>query len=173
MSKQRAVRAVPPRTAGVPYGQLALQHMFDQHGRLIVEHNLVTVQALLILQSHEMMISWPWTATTRYQGQRTSLVLSPPRSMPFSDLGYPLCSLCRLGPEDPRGGSQGTRTELPHFDSCPNPGICFCCNRSRMRPARVLANSIHALDGLHILLCPNSTKTAQSIFAIAGGRDQL
>lgn len=69
MSKQRAVRAVPPRTAGVPYGQLALQHMFDQHGRLIVEHNLVTVQALLILQSHEMMISWPWTATTRYQGQ--------------------------------------------------------------------------------------------------------
>lgn len=69
MSKQRAVQTVPPRMAGVPYGQLAMAQMFDQHGRLIVEHNLVTVQALMIIQSHEMTVSWPWTASTRYQGQ--------------------------------------------------------------------------------------------------------
>lgn len=194
MSKQRAVKTVPPRMAGVPYGQLAMAQMFDQHGRLIVEHNLVTVQALMIIQSHEMTVSWPWTASTRYQGQWFAHIIScaikppsasdthpPPILLYIPCLPWPrrrtaltrssetltkspICPYLiyrppfvrRLGPEDPRGRPQGPRTKLSNIDTRSDPRICLRCHRPRMRPSCILAHSIHASDGFHVLLRPNT-----------------
>ncbi|TFY61258.1 hypothetical protein EVG20_g7129 [Dentipellis fragilis] len=67
LSKQPAVRTSPPRIAGNPYAQEAIAQLFDKGGRLIAESNLVTVQALCILQSHEILTVWPWTASMKYQ----------------------------------------------------------------------------------------------------------
>ncbi|KAA1468853.1 hypothetical protein DENSPDRAFT_878458 [Dentipellis sp. KUC8613] len=67
LSKQPAVRTSPPRIAGNPYAQEAIAQLFDKGGRLIAESNLVTVQALCILQSHEILAVWPWTASMKYQ----------------------------------------------------------------------------------------------------------
>ncbi|THH07011.1 hypothetical protein EW146_g9448 [Bondarzewia mesenterica] len=65
LSKNPAVRTHPQRIAGNPYAQEAVEMMFSKEGRLVVEPNLVTVQALCILQSHELSAQWPWTASTQ------------------------------------------------------------------------------------------------------------
>ncbi|KAI0321043.1 hypothetical protein OF83DRAFT_1101684 [Amylostereum chailletii] len=55
----------PPRLAGHAHYVAAIGLMFDNAGRLLVERNLYTVQALCVLQSHELLSSYPWTPSTR------------------------------------------------------------------------------------------------------------
>ncbi|KAI0050975.1 hypothetical protein FA95DRAFT_1676299 [Auriscalpium vulgare] len=66
LSKQAVVRTKPPRIAGNAYATQAISEMFDKNGRLLVERNLAAVQALCLLQSHELVTSWPWPSSTKY-----------------------------------------------------------------------------------------------------------
>ncbi|KAI0057246.1 hypothetical protein BV25DRAFT_1920344 [Artomyces pyxidatus] len=66
LSRQPVVFTKPPRIAGNPYATEAIGQMFDKSGRLTVERNLATVQALCLLQSHELLTAWPWTSSTKY-----------------------------------------------------------------------------------------------------------
>ena len=61
------------RIAGNPYTQDALAEMFDKDGQLLVEPNLVTVQALVLLQSVEMLTVFPWTVSTKYDSASSFL----------------------------------------------------------------------------------------------------
>lgn len=69
LSKQPKIRTSPSRFAGKPFAQEALSLMFDNTGRLIVEPNLATAQALCLLQMHDVLTAdkntiWP----SRYHG---------------------------------------------------------------------------------------------------------
>ncbi|KAF9557342.1 hypothetical protein CPC08DRAFT_693369, partial [Agrocybe pediades] len=55
LSKQPRIRTAPARFAGRPFAQEALSQMFDGAGRLVVEPNLATAQALCILQMHDIL----------------------------------------------------------------------------------------------------------------------
>ena len=66
LSKNPILRTSQRRIAGSPYTQDALAEMFDRDGQLLVEPNLVTVQALVLLQSVEMLTVFPWTVSTKY-----------------------------------------------------------------------------------------------------------
>ncbi|RDB23327.1 hypothetical protein Hypma_009120 [Hypsizygus marmoreus] len=54
LSKQPRLRTSPTRFAGKPFAQEALSIMFDGAGRLVVERNLATAQALCLLQVHDV-----------------------------------------------------------------------------------------------------------------------
>ena len=60
-SKHPAVRTDSHRTAGLAYAKAAEEQMFDSHGRLSVDRNLVTAQALCLLETHQSLISCPWS----------------------------------------------------------------------------------------------------------------
>ncbi len=65
-SKHSAVRTDASRTAGLAYSKAAEEQMFDAHGRLSVDRNLMTVQALCLLESHQSLLSWPWPSPTTH-----------------------------------------------------------------------------------------------------------
>jgi hypothetical protein len=56
-SKHPAVRTDPHRSAGSAYAKTTEELMFDSHGRLRVDRNLMTVQALCLLESHQSLFS--------------------------------------------------------------------------------------------------------------------
>ncbi|KAI0305813.1 hypothetical protein B0F90DRAFT_1814671 [Multifurca ochricompacta] len=66
LSRHPAVRTDSPRTAGLAYSKAAEEQMFDAHGRLIVERNLMTAQALCLLESHQSLLSWPWPSPSTH-----------------------------------------------------------------------------------------------------------
>ncbi|KDR80510.1 hypothetical protein GALMADRAFT_240800 [Galerina marginata CBS 339.88] len=55
LSKQPRIRTTPSRFAGKPFAQEALSQMFDGAGRLVVEPDLATAQALCVLQMHDLL----------------------------------------------------------------------------------------------------------------------
>ena len=65
-SKRPAVRTDNPRTDGLAYSKAAEEQMFDAHGRLRVDRNLMTVQALCLLESHQSLLSWPWPSPSTH-----------------------------------------------------------------------------------------------------------
>jgi hypothetical protein len=65
-SKRPAVRTDRLRTAGQAYAKAAEEVMFDSHGRLNVDRNLVTAQALCLLESHQSLLSCPWPSSSTY-----------------------------------------------------------------------------------------------------------
>ena len=65
-SKRPAVRTDNPRTDGLAYSKAAEEQMFDPHGRLRVDRNLMTVQALCLLESHQSLLSWPWPSPSTH-----------------------------------------------------------------------------------------------------------
>ncbi|KAI0255983.1 hypothetical protein BJV78DRAFT_586707 [Lactifluus subvellereus] len=65
-SKQPAVRTDSPRDAGVAYSKAAEELMFDTHGHLSVDRNIMTVQALCLLESHQSLLSWPWPSPSTH-----------------------------------------------------------------------------------------------------------
>lgn len=66
LSKHPAVRTDPLRTAGLAYAKAAEEAMFDSHGRLIVDRNLMTAQALCLLESHQSLLSCPWPSPSTH-----------------------------------------------------------------------------------------------------------
>jgi Fungal specific transcription factor domain len=97
-SKQPAVKTDSPRTAGVAYSKAAGELMFDTLGRLSVDRNLMTVQALCLLESHQSLLSWPWPSPTTHHRE----CLGYKRSWP-SCCNLPLL-YGRTGPEHLEGG---------------------------------------------------------------------
>jgi hypothetical protein len=65
-SSQPAVRTESPRTAGTAYSKAAEELMFDTHGRLRVDRNLMTAQALCLLEVHHSLLSWPWPSPSTH-----------------------------------------------------------------------------------------------------------
>ncbi|KAF8909396.1 fungal-specific transcription factor domain-containing protein [Gymnopilus junonius] len=55
LSKQPRIRTTPSRFAGKTFALEALSQMFDGAGRLVVEPDLATAQALCILQMHDIL----------------------------------------------------------------------------------------------------------------------
>ena len=68
MSKAVASKASQPRLGGVPFFQQALSLMFDSSGRLLCKPTVSTVQALCLLEMHEIAASHSWTRGFRYLG---------------------------------------------------------------------------------------------------------
>lgn len=72
-SKHPAVRTDPHRSAGLAYAKTTEELMFDSHGRLRVDKNLMTVQALCLLESHQSLLSCPWPSpSTHHRKYSTS-----------------------------------------------------------------------------------------------------
>jgi hypothetical protein len=65
-SKHPAVRTDPHRSAGSVYAKTTEELMFDSHGRLRVDRNLMTVQALCLLESHQSLFSCPWPSPSTH-----------------------------------------------------------------------------------------------------------
>ncbi|KAN0105104.1 hypothetical protein V8E52_011351, partial [Russula decolorans] len=65
-SKHPAVRTDPHRSAGSAYAKTTEELMFDSHGRLRVDRNLMTVQALCLLESHQTLFSSPWPSPSTH-----------------------------------------------------------------------------------------------------------
>ena len=65
-SKHPAVRTDPHRSAGLAYAKTTEELMFDSHGRLRVDRNLMTVQALCLLESHQSLLSCPWPSPSTH-----------------------------------------------------------------------------------------------------------
>ncbi len=65
-SRHPAVRTDNPRTSGLAYCKAAEELMFDTHGRLSVDRNLITAQALCLLESHQSLLSWPWPSSSTH-----------------------------------------------------------------------------------------------------------
>ena len=65
-SKQPAVRTDSPRNAGEAYSKAAEELMFDTHGHLSVDRNIMTVQALCLLESHQSLLSLPWPSRSTH-----------------------------------------------------------------------------------------------------------
>jgi len=65
-SKHPTVRTDRLRTAGLAYAKAAEEVMFDSHGRLCVDRNLMTAQALCLLESHQSLLSCPWPSPSTY-----------------------------------------------------------------------------------------------------------
>lgn len=69
LCKSVAPKAQDARLAGVPYFQRALKLMFDNSGRLLCEPSVSTVQALCLLEMHEVAASHSWTRHYKYFGE--------------------------------------------------------------------------------------------------------
>jgi hypothetical protein len=67
-SKSSQVKMSSPRLAGTRFFQDAVKLMFDPSGRLIREPDLATVQALCLLECHEVNAQYSWTKCFRYNG---------------------------------------------------------------------------------------------------------
>jgi hypothetical protein len=65
-SKHPTVRTDPPRTAGLAYAKAAQEAMFDSYDRLTVDRNLMTAQALCLLESHQSLFSFPWPSASTH-----------------------------------------------------------------------------------------------------------
>jgi Fungal specific transcription factor domain len=65
-SNQPAIRTEGSRIAGTAYSKAAEELMFDTHGRLRVERDLNTAQALCLLEAHHSLLSWPWPSPSTY-----------------------------------------------------------------------------------------------------------
>jgi hypothetical protein len=65
-SKHPAVRTDPHRSAGLEYAKTTEGLMFDSHGLLRVDRNLMTVQALCLLESHQSLLSSPWPSPSTH-----------------------------------------------------------------------------------------------------------
>lgn len=65
-SKHPAVRTDPHRSAGLAYAKTTEELMFDSHGRLRVDRNLMTAQALCLLESHQSLFSCPWPSPSTH-----------------------------------------------------------------------------------------------------------
>jgi hypothetical protein len=73
-SKRPAVRTDNPRTDGLAYSKAAEEQMFDAHGRLRVERNLMTAQTLCLLESHQSLLSWPWPSPSTHHQLALSIL---------------------------------------------------------------------------------------------------
>ncbi|KAF8273073.1 hypothetical protein EI94DRAFT_1716607 [Lactarius quietus] len=73
-SKRPAVRTDNPRTDGQAYSKAAEEQMFDAHGRLRVDRNLMTAQALCLLESHQSLLSWPWPSPSTHHQLALSIL---------------------------------------------------------------------------------------------------
>jgi len=65
-SKSPLVRTDLPRTAGSPYAKRAEELMFDSHGRLSADRNLLAVQTLCLLETHQSILSSPWPSSSTH-----------------------------------------------------------------------------------------------------------
>lgn len=70
-SKQPRVRTSPPRLAGRPFAEAAVAEMFDAQGRLVVERNLATAQALVLLEMNDFTSSPAFVSRGKYHGPST------------------------------------------------------------------------------------------------------
>ncbi|KZT27849.1 hypothetical protein NEOLEDRAFT_64616 [Neolentinus lepideus HHB14362 ss-1] len=66
LSKQPGIRTTPLRLAGKRFFNEAIAMMFDSTGRLCCPPDLVTAQALCLLQMHVIQTSHPTTAPIKY-----------------------------------------------------------------------------------------------------------
>ncbi|TFK51744.1 hypothetical protein OE88DRAFT_1464712 [Heliocybe sulcata] len=66
LSKQPGIRTRPARLAGKKFFNEAVTMMFDSAGRLCCPPDLVTAQALCLLQMHVVQTSHPTTAPVKY-----------------------------------------------------------------------------------------------------------
>ncbi|KAH9983895.1 hypothetical protein BJV74DRAFT_848980 [Russula compacta] len=73
-SKHPAVRTDPLRTSGLAYAKAAEEQMFDLHGRLSVDRNLVTAQALCLLETHRSLLSCPWSPPSTHHQLALSIL---------------------------------------------------------------------------------------------------
>jgi hypothetical protein len=96
-SKHPAVRTDPHRSAGLEYAKRTEELMFDSHGRLLVDRNLLAVQALCLLESHQSLLSCPWPSPSTHHRECLSCGLG-------RDDVYSLVSSRRTCPEYFEGG---------------------------------------------------------------------
>lgn len=75
-SKHPAVRTDPHRSAGLAYAKTTEELMFDSHGRLRVDRNLMTVQALCLIESHQSLLSCPWPSSSAHHREYMNLLRS-------------------------------------------------------------------------------------------------
>ncbi|KAH9995477.1 hypothetical protein BJV77DRAFT_220765 [Russula vinacea] len=73
-SKHPAVRTDPHRSAGLEYAKRTEELMFDSHGRLLVDRNLMAVQALCLLESHQSLLSCPWPSPSTHHQLALSIL---------------------------------------------------------------------------------------------------
>jgi hypothetical protein len=78
-SKHPTVRTDPHRSAGLAYAKTTEVLMFDSHGRLRVDRNLMTVQALCLLESHQSLLSCPWPSPSTYHRECLNFLRSRSR----------------------------------------------------------------------------------------------
>ena len=76
-SQSSQVKSHPPRLAGVKFYEDALNILFDPSGRLICEADVQTVQALCLLEMHDIVAQHSWTKGHKYLGMS---FLSKPHS---------------------------------------------------------------------------------------------
>jgi hypothetical protein len=77
-SQSPQVKSQPPRLAGIKFYEVALNILFDSSGRLVCEVNLQTVQALCLLEMHDVAAQYSWTKCYRYLGRGFSHQISWP-----------------------------------------------------------------------------------------------
>ena len=69
-SQSPQVKSQPPRLAGIKFYEDALNILFDSSGRLICDASLQTVQALCLLEMHDVVAQYSWTKCYRYLGRQ-------------------------------------------------------------------------------------------------------
>lgn len=67
LSKQPRFKIDTTKLPGQSFADDAASLMFDSHGKLVVEPNLATAQALCLLQSYDYLTIKP-SSTSRYHG---------------------------------------------------------------------------------------------------------
>lgn len=67
-SRSSQLRAKFPRMAGQRFYEEAVSLIFDANGILVCEPSLFTVQALCLLEMHEVNAQYAWTKSFRYHG---------------------------------------------------------------------------------------------------------
>jgi Fungal specific transcription factor domain len=67
-SKSSQVKTSPPRMAGMRFYQDAVNIMFDTAGRLVCEPDLETIQALCLLECHEINAQYSWAKSLKHLG---------------------------------------------------------------------------------------------------------
>jgi hypothetical protein len=135
--------------------------MFDKDGQLLVEPNLSTVQALVLLQSIEMLAVYPWAASTKYDS--TLLVLW----YPYRTKNCPLYFIDSASAENPRRRPAYLRGQQSYPHSCAHYRLRLYCDRPRMCTPGVLGHTIDVSDCAHVILRPYSPQANERNSAAA------
>jgi hypothetical protein len=76
-SRSPRIRSASPRLAGLQFCREAVNLMFDATATLICAPDLATVQALCLLEMHEVGAQYSWTKYFRYHGMLFCITICP------------------------------------------------------------------------------------------------